>query len=294
MLAGDEILAVDGEVVALLSLELALARIEGKRGSQVQLRIAREGVVVPLELVVRRDQVRTSSVESARIDQHIGWLKIERFQRRTVDEVRVELRELTASGAALTGLVLDLRGNPGGYLSQAVSVADIWLDQGPIVSTLDRVEGTQRDMARTLGTDSDTELVVLIDRGTASAAEIVAGALQDRARAKVVGQSSYGKGSVQQFFELSDGSALKLTTARYYTPSGRSIQGVGVRPDIVINDQLPAQDSSTLDRLLRGTSSDPAWVRNDRVLHLAALTLRDSETVEEWWDSSLSARQKDN
>ena len=294
ILAGDEILAVDGEVVALLSLELALARIEGKRGSQVQLRLAREGVAVPLELVVRRDQVRTNSVESARIDSGIGWLKVERFQRRTVDEVRRGLRELRASSPALAGLVLDLRGNPGGYLSQAVSVADIWLEQGPIVSTLDRVEGTQRDMARTVGTDNDTALVVLIDKGTASAAEIVAGALQDRDRAKVVGQSSYGKGSVQQFFELSDGSALKLTTARYYTPSGRSIQGVGVRPDIVVDDQLPTQDSSALDGLLGSASSDPPWVRNDRALHLAVLALRDSEGVQEWWDSTVAARQMEN
>jgi carboxyl-terminal processing protease len=282
ILPGDEILAVDGEVVGALGAEVALARVEGKRGSIVVLRIARDGLVEPIEVAVRRDQVRTNSVESALLSPNIGWLRIERFQRRTVDEVRRELRELAVAQSAPAGLVVDLRGNPGGYLSQAVAVADIWLSEGAIVSTVDRGSGPQRDMAQALGTDTTTQLVVLVDGRTASAAEIVAGALQDRARAQVVGETSYGKGSVQQFFDLSDGSALKLTTARYYTPSGASIQGVGVRPDIALSDHLFEQLSQDLDALLLSLPDAPLWARDDRALQVAVLALRDSEALKAW------------
>jgi carboxyl-terminal processing protease len=283
--AGDEIVAVDGEELASLSEEVALARIKGKRGSKVVLTILREGSQSPLVVAVRRDQVRTRSVQAARVDDTIGWLRIERFQRRTVDEVRRELRSLAGSGPPLEALVVDVRNNPGGYLSQAVAVADLWLGDGVIVSTLERGEGAQRDSARGLGTDRETKLVVLIDGRTASAAEIVAGALQDRGRAQVVGSTSYGKGSVQQFFDLSDGSALKLTTARYYTPSGGSIQGSGVRPDIALDRELSASGQAALDELLLRGSTDPAWVKEDAPLQLAVLALREAAAVEGWWAS---------
>jgi carboxyl-terminal processing protease len=236
-------------------------------------------------IAVRRDQVRTRSVEVARVDDRIAWLRIERFQRRTVDEVRRELRSLAAAGPPPQALVVDVRNNPGGYLSQAVAVADLWLGDGVIVSTLDRGDGAQRDSARGLGTDRETKLVVLIDGRTASAAEIVAGALQDRGRAQVIGSTSYGKGSVQQFFDLSDGSALKLTTARYYTPSGGSIQGSGVRPDIALDRELSASGQSSLDELLLLGSTDPRWVKEDAALQLAVLALRDAVAVEGWWAS---------
>ncbi len=280
ILPGDEILAVDGVVVGELGPEVALARIEGKRGSMVVLRIARGGLAETLEVAVRRDQVRTNSVESALLSPNVGWLRIERFQRRTVDEVRRALRALGATGSVPAGVVVDLRGNPGGYLSQAVAVADIWLAEGAIVSTVDRSSGTQRDMARSLGADMTTQLVVLVDGRTASAAEIVAGALQDRGRAQVVGETSYGKGSVQQFFDLSDGSALKLTTARYYTPSGASIQGVGVRPDVALGDHLFEELGRDLDVLLLSMPDAPSWARDDRALQVAILALRDPEALQ--------------
>ncbi len=286
ILPGDEILAVDGEVVGKLGPEVALARIEGKRGSIVVLRIARDGLAESIEVAVRRDQVRTNSVESALLSPNIGWLRIERFQRRTVDEVRRALRDLQAAGPAPAGLVVDLRGNPGGYLSQAVAVADIWLAEGAIVSTVDRSSGAQRDMARTLGTDTTTQLVVMVDGRTASAAEIVAGALQDRGRAQVVGETSYGKGSVQQFFDLSDGSALKLTTARYYTPSGASIQGVGVRPDVVLGDHVFEQLALDLEALMRSMPGAPSWAGDDRALQVAVLALRDPGALQPWQDPS--------
>jgi len=280
ILSGDEILAVDGTVVGTLGPEVALARIEGRRGSMVVLKIAREALEEPLEIAVRRDQVRTSSVEFALLSPTIAWLRIERFQRRTIDEVRRALQEITASESGPVALVVDLRGNPGGYLSQAVAVADIWLADGTIVSTVDRGSGTQRDTARALGADVTTQLVVLIDGRTASAAEIVAGALQDRGRAQVVGETSYGKGSVQQFFDLSDGSALKLTTARYYTPSGASIQGVGIRPDVPLGDHLFEQLSRDLDALLLSMQGAPPWAHKDRALQVAALALHAPGTLE--------------
>jgi len=283
IVVGDEILAVDGKTLEELGPAAALARIKGRRGSQVVLLIRREGLQDPIEVAVRRDQVRTSSVESAWLGDGIAWLRVERFQRRTVDEVRRELRGLATNGVPLRGLVLDLRNNPGGYLSQAVAVADLWLAEGAIVSTIDRSEGTQRDMARRPGSDMLTQVVVLIDGRTASAAEIVAGALQDRGRARVIGSKSYGKGSVQQFFDLSDGSAIKLTTARYYTPSGESIQGAGVRPDIDLGREFSAQGRSALDELLLRGAADPRWVKEDTPLQLAVLALRDSEAVAQWW-----------
>jgi len=279
---GDEIVAVDGKLVAELGDGVALARIKGQRGSSVLLEIRRKGLPGALEFSVVRDQVRTNSVSSARLEGNIAWLRIERFQRRTVDEVRRELGQLFADQASVRGLVVDLRNNPGGYLSQAVEVADLWLPEGVIVSTVDRRPTAQRDIARRPGTDTRTELVVLIDGQTASAAEIVAGALKDRGRALVIGSSSYGKGSVQQFFDLSDGSALKLTTARYFTPSGVSIQGAGVRPDISFDRELSELQRSALDKLLAGGSADPAWVRDDPVLQLGILALRDGDAVRGW------------
>jgi carboxyl-terminal processing protease len=283
ILVGDEILAVDGKTLVELGPDVALARITGRRGSQVVLLFSREGLAGSIEFAVLRDQVRTSSVESAWLGDGIAWLRVERFQRRTVDEVRRELRGLATNEVPLRGLVVDLRNNPGGYLSQAVAVADLWLADGSIVSTIDRTEGTQRDMAREPGSDRVTQLVVLIDGRTASAAEIVAGALQDRGRAQVIGSTSYGKGSVQQFFDLSDGSALKLTTARYYTPSGESIQGAGVRPDIALDGELSAEARSSLDALLLHGAGDPRWVKEDTPLQLGVLALRDAEAVARWW-----------
>ena len=285
LLAGDEITAVDGEEVGSLGPEVALARIEGKRGSRVMLRIVRAGLSEPFDLAVRRDQVRTNSVEAAHLGGGIGWLRIERFQQRTVEEVRRALDGLAAAGPPLRGLVLDLRGNPGGYLGQAVAVADLWLPEGVIVSTVDRVEGPQHDSAHAQGSDITTNLVVLVDGSTASAAEIVAGALQDRQRAKVFGKTSYGKGSVQQFFELSDGSALKLTTARYYTPSGGSIQGVGVRPNVLFEQDLSVAARSSLDRLLLGHPSAPPWLDGDEILRMAVLSLYAPLGFETWWAS---------
>tara|TARA_Y100001968_G_scaffold312828_1_gene336401 strand:+ start:746 stop:2008 length:1263 start_codon:yes stop_codon:yes gene_type:complete len=281
--AGDRIVTVDGEQLSPLSAEDGLRRIKGLRGSVVRLGVERGEPSELLEFAVRRDRVRTSSVESAFVGEGLLWVRIQRFQRRTVEELRRELQRSTAGKAALKGLVLDLRGNPGGYLKQAIAVADLWLASGHIVSTVERSVGLEREQATGPGTDPDTRLVVLVDAQTASAAEVVAGALRDRSRAILIGETSYGKGSVQQFFELSDGSALKLTTARYYTPSGASIAGVGVSPHVVLGQEPKDSAELSVGELLVRVESLAPWVREDRALSLALALLSDHPSVQGWW-----------
>ena len=289
LLAGDEILAIDGLEVAAMDGNAALGRIKGPRGTVVTLRVLHPGATEPVEIAVKRDQVRTRSVLLRSMGEGLYWLRIERFQRRTVEEVKRELTQLGDAGSAPQGLVIDLRDNPGGYLGQAVAVADLWLEEGIIVSTINRAATPERDIARAPGTDLKTPLVALVNGGSASAAEIVAAALQDRGRATIIGFPSYGKGSVQQFFDLGDGSALKLTTARYYTPLGRSIHGTGVVPDISLADpsgQGRVQDTSAL---LHEFPSAEDWVRDDPSLHVAFATLRDAASVERWQSKASEA-----
>ncbi|HCP46460.1 MAG TPA: hypothetical protein DIU15_10475 [Deltaproteobacteria bacterium] len=282
LLAGDEIVAIDGVEVAQMDGNTALGRIKGPRGSVVTLRVRRSGENEPLDVVVTRDQVRTQSVELRPMGDGLYWLRIERFQRRTVEEVKRELNQLRKSRGSPAGLVVDLRDNPGGYLGQAVAVADLWLDEGVIVSTINRSSTPERDMARGAGTDLETPLAVLVNAGSASAAEIVAAALQDRGRATVIGFPTYGKGSVQQFFDLGDGSALKITTARYYTPLGRSIHGSGVEPDISLVDRSGQGRSQDTSSLLEQFPSAKDWVRADPSLHVAFASLTDADSVERW------------
>lgn len=272
--AGDELRAIDGQPVSELGPDTALTRVRGPRGTIVVLTLAREGLDDPLDVSVERDQVRTVSVRS-RLLGDVVWLKVERFQRKTGAEVQQALAEARRTlGRPPTGLIVDMRGNPGGYLSQAVAVADLWLSDGRIVSTVDRGPDATIDRAHRAGADTETPIVVLVDGGSASAAEIVAGALQDQGRALLVGETTYGKGSVQQFFELSDGSALKLTTARYYTPSGRSIHGSGIEPDLPVD----SEDGPDLAPLLAGREAPPG-AETDLALRVGYAALLDPEAA---------------
>jgi len=274
VLPGDRIVGVDGVRFEAAGTDALLAKIKGRRGTIVVLTVLRGED--ELDLPVRRDQVRTSSVDSRLLAPGYGWARLSRFQRRTADELRRALTELKEeNGGPLTGLVLDLRGNPGGYLNQAVAVADLWLDDGIIVTTVGRERPEPAGRARAGGTDRDLSLVVLVDGGSASAAEIVAGALQDHARAKLVGYTTWGKGSVQQFFDLPDGSALKLTTARYYTPSGRSIHGSGIRPDVLLGERGASTPDFDVDALLAAQPVAPDWTSADPELRVALGLLRD-------------------
>nr|WP_224244358.1 S41 family peptidase [Hyalangium gracile] len=236
---GDEILRIDDENTQGQDLAWALQKMRGPAGKRVLLTIMREGFSAPRELAIIRDHIRIVSVEGA-LHGGIGYVKVKNFQDRTDLYLRKELDRLRGlnGGKELRGLVLDLRNNPGGLLDQAVAISDRFLPGNlPIVTTRGR-NGANATEERSK--DRDTEpgypVVVLVNAGSASASEIVAGALQDHGRAVIMGAQTFGKGSVQTVIELEDGSGLKLTIARYYTPNGRSIQERGITPDFFIPD----------------------------------------------------------
>ncbi|MDP3660203.1 S41 family peptidase, partial [Phenylobacterium sp.] len=233
--AGDYITAVDGASVLGMSVTDAVKQMRGKAGEPVVLTIAREKTD-PFDVKIVREVIKPKSV-TARMEGEYGYLRIGSFNEKTTDETEAAFADLKAKNPKMKGLVLDLRNNPGGLLDQAVGVSDLFLDGGEIVSQRGRdPRDVERYNARPGEITNGLPMVVVINSGSASAAEIVAGALQDRKRAAVVGLTSFGKGSVQTVIPLRGGmdGALKLTTARYYTPSGRSIQKTGIDPDLEV------------------------------------------------------------
>ncbi len=232
--AGDLIVRLDDKPVKGMSLNEAVQMMRGEPGTSIDLTIVREGRDEPLQVAIERDTIEVESINARMLEPGYGYVRISHFQSNTqsaLDEALRKLANKTDNG--LHGLVLDLRNNPGGVLSAAVSVSDTFLDEGLIVYTDGRVRDSQlRYSARPGDALDGAPLVVLVNEGSASASEIVAGALQDHQRALVVGNQTFGKGSVQTIQDLPDGGALKLTTARYYTPDGRSIQAAGIKPDI--------------------------------------------------------------
>lgn len=240
--AGDKIIKIDGKLAADMTLPEAVKSIRGEKGTKVTLTVMREGVDKPLEFTVTRDVIPIKSVRSTLLSPKIAYVRISNFQSKTTVDLSAELEKLE-TGRGLEGIILDLRNNPGGLLSQAIDVADLFLDSGVIVSTKGR-ESSQ-DMKATAHkkkTDRNYPIVVLVNGGSASAAEIVAGALQDNKRALILGTKTFGKGSVQTIIPLSDGSGLRLTTAIYYTPSGRSIQASGIEPDVEVKFIPPVEE----------------------------------------------------
>jgi len=232
--SGDKILKIDDQTTIDMTLTEAVKRIRGPKGTKVKLTIGREGVEKPLDFVITRDVIPLKSVRSYRLNADIGYVRILYFQGNTSDELASHLDNLEEEGL-LKGLILDLRNNPGGLLPQAIEVSDEFLDTGYIVSTKGR--NNEQDMqisAQKNKKERNYPIIVLVNEGSASASEIVAGALQDNKRALILGTRTFGKGSVQTILPLSDGSGLRLTTARYYTPSGRSIQVSGIMPDIEV------------------------------------------------------------
>ncbi len=233
--AGDLITMLDGQTVQGLTLNEAVDKMRGPAGSQIHLTIKRDGVNTPIELAMQREVIRIQVVRS-HLEGDIGYIRLTSFNEQTDPGLRKAIQDLKQkAGGTLRGIVLDLRNNPGGLLDQAVSVSDDFLEQGEIVSTRSRhPEESQRWNSKSGDITGGVPLVVLINGGSASASEIVAGALQDHRRAVVVGTRSFGKGSVQTVMPLQGNGAMRLTTARYYTPSGRSIQGLGITPDIEV------------------------------------------------------------
>ena len=230
--AGDVIVKVDGESTLEMSISEAVNRIKGKKGTTLALTILRDNEsYIQFDLV--RDDIPIKSVKSARLQPGYGYVSISNFNDKTSDDLEKFLEAFESAEPPLSGLVLDLRSNPGGLLNQAVEVTDMFVNEGVIVSIKGRQESeTQIWKAHENNKHRKYPVVVLINGGSASASEIVAGALQDHKRALILGTTSFGKGTVQNLRKFSDGSALKLTIARYYTPSGRSIQAEGITPDI--------------------------------------------------------------
>ncbi len=229
--AGDQIIMVEDKPTKDLVIMEAVKLIRGEKGTKVKLTIRREGVKDPIDFLITRDVIPIKSVRSLLLPFDIGYIRISTFQGQTDEELSKALKELIKE-KELKGLILDLRNNPGGLLSQAINVADKFLGSGVIVSIKGRDEKEEKTVAHKNKIDRDYPMIVLVNGGSASASEIVAGALQDNKKALILGTKTFGKGSVQALYTLSDGSGLRLTTAVYYTPSGRSIQASGIEPDI--------------------------------------------------------------
>ncbi|MBK0400672.1 S41 family peptidase [Limibaculum sp. M0105] len=261
--AGDFITHIDGESVLGLTLSDAVDKMRGPVGSEITITIGREGAEEPFDVTIVRDTIRIRAVR-ARAEGDIGVIRITTFNEQTSDNLRESIAELQEEIGAdkITGYVIDLRNNPGGLLTQAIEVSDAFLDEGEIVSTRGRdLDQAERVNAQPGDVTGGKPIVVLINEGSASASEIVAGALQDQRRAIIVGAKSFGKGSVQTIMRLGDKGAVKLTTARYYTPSGRSIQALGIEPDILVEERKIAADEQSSRPLrseaeLRGSLSN--------------------------------------
>ena len=237
--AGDLVIRLDDTPVKGMSLAEAVKVMRGEPGTDIVLTVVREGVDRPIRITITRDVIQVTSVRSRQLEPGYGYVRISQFQLRTGESLREaidELQEEEDGDDGLKGLVLDLRNNPGGVLNAAVSVSDAFLDEGIIVYTEGRMDDAKLQFS---AKDSDIldgiPLVVLVNAGSASASEIVAGALQDHGRAVIMGEKTFGKGSVQTILPLGNGSAVKLTTARYYTPFGTSIQARGIVPDITLD-----------------------------------------------------------
>jgi carboxyl-terminal processing protease len=241
--AGDIITHLDDEAVQGLTLNQAVEKMRGLVNTKINLKIMRKGAEKPLDIAIVRDVIRVRSVRSRVEGDDIGYIRISQFNEQTTDGLRKALTDISTQvgNDKLKGYVIDLRNNPGGLLDQAISVSDAFLERGEIVSTRGRdAEETQRFNAKAGDLTKGKPVIVLVNGGSASASEIVAGALQDHKRATLIGTRSFGKGSVQTIIPLGSGSgALRLTTARYFTPSGKSIQAKGIVPDIEVLQDVP-------------------------------------------------------
>ena len=233
--SGDIIVKLDDKAIKGMSLDEAIKMMRGPRGSTITLTILRQGSNRPFDVIVTRDVIKVMSVKAEMLEPGYGYIRIAQFQAQTGVETERAIKSLIDKNGPLKGLIMDLRNNPGGILQASVDVADSFLNKGTIVSTQGRQLSSRAQFVAKPGDITDGRpLVVLINGGSASASEIVAGALQDQKRAVIMGTSSFGKGSVQTVMPISSDKAIKLTTALYYTPSGRSIQAKGIVPDIVV------------------------------------------------------------
>ncbi len=243
--ANDKILEINGKSTKGVAIDTAVSQIKGKSGTEVTVKISREGVE-PFNVTMKRAEIRIPNIQS-RMEGDLGYIRlIHSFDSSAGEDVRAEMKKLKDQGAR--GIIVDLRGNPGGLLMSGVDVASAFIEKGIIVSIKER-KGAERKYTAVGKADKDIPLVVLVNKGSASASEIVAGAIQDYERGPIIGDQTYGKGSVQSVLDLNDGSGLIITTAKYYTPKGRSISKVGVTPDIKIaNPEAEGQPDLQLEK----------------------------------------------
>jgi carboxyl-terminal processing protease len=296
IMANDIITHLDDEPVQGLTLNQAVEKMRGQVNTKIKLKIMRKGADKPVEISITRDIIQVRAVRSNMNGEDIGYIRVTQFNEQTTEGVRRAIADLAkTAGDKLKGFVIDLRNNPGGLLDQAISVSDAFLQRGEIVSTRGRnAEETQRFNARAGDLTEGKPIIILINGGSASASEIVAGALQDHKRATIIGTRSFGKGSVQTIIPLGSGNgALRLTTARYFTPSGRSIQAKGITPDIEVlqdvPDELKARTEARAESSLRGhlkadgqeeTGSQsyiPPEAKDDKALNMALDLMRGIE-----------------
>ncbi|MBE9047372.1 PDZ domain-containing protein [Pleurocapsales cyanobacterium LEGE 10410] len=263
--AGDYILSINGKPTKSMTLEQASAEIKGEVGTQVELEISRQPQS-NFEVAISREQIELPSVSytlNQEQDSKVGYIKLDEFSSHAAEQMEKAITDLSNKQAA--GFVLDLRGNPGGLLFSSVEIARMWMGKGAIVSTIDRRGGNEKFSANGKAL-TDLPLVVLVDGYSASASEILAGALKENDRAKVVGSRTYGKGTVQSVHSLSDGSGLAVTIARYYPPSGIDINQKGIDPDIMVNLNRQQQTTLSINPDLIGTKADPQYARAVTIL----------------------------
>jgi len=250
--AEDRIIKINDDPTKDMTLFEAVKKMRGKKGTKITITIVREGLDEPMDVTLTRAVIRIKSVKSKLLDDEFGYVRLTQFQEDTDRDLRKAMKELKEiCQGELKGLILDMRNNPGGLLDQAVSVADEFLESGKIVYTDGRVKSQKMEFyAHPQKEQHDFPIIVLVNGGSASASEIVAGALQDHQRAVILGTQTFGKGSVQTIIPLDDGSGLKLTTAQYFTPSGRVIQAEGIEPDITVSNVIPEKNGKPI-RFLR-------------------------------------------
>ena len=289
--AGDKIVKIGSESTNDMSLMQAVKRLRGPKGSEVTISIHREGWTQLKEITIIRDVIPLHSIRSRMLEPGYGYARISSFQSKTAKDLKEALDKLTKD-AKLDGLILDLRNNPGGLLDQAVQVTDLFINEGVIVSTEGRIK--EQNMIFEAHADKnnryDFPMVVLVNEGSASASEIVAGALKDHKRALILGAQTFGKGSVQTIIPMADGAGLRLTTARYFTPNGTSIQATGITPDILVATVLPDENDKEDD----SSQKKPKFLREkDLKHHIENGNGEESDKNEEKKDNKESKKEID-
>ncbi|WP_413576261.1 S41 family peptidase [Bdellovibrio sp. HCB290] len=294
--AGDKVIAIDGNSTKGLSLVEASQFMRGKKGTKIVLRVVRENEEKPRDITITRGVVKIKSVKYTDMGDGFAYVRITSFIENTSKDLENAIQAHTKSNGKLSGLLIDLRRNPGGLLDQAVKVSDMFLKEGVIVSTIGRNKAEKEvAMATKKGKYTDVPVVILVNEYTASASEIVSGALQDNKRALIVGERTFGKGSVQSVIKLGDGSGLKLTVARYYTPSGTSIQAEGIHPDVEIEDIDPETFAKSIQKQQSTREGDIAGhLKGDKEKAAEKLDVKKNadEGALAWWKDVGSKKEE--